>query len=65
MRFVRDAIANAIDKQKASAEKRGRTNHEKFTIGDKEYYRQQAFKTRLSLTLEETNLWQGLLAHSM
>uniref|UniRef100_A0AAV1TEA6 Uncharacterized protein n=1 Tax=Peronospora matthiolae TaxID=2874970 RepID=A0AAV1TEA6_9STRA len=34
-RFVCDAIANAVDKQKAAAEKRGRTNHEKLTIGDK------------------------------
>ena len=34
-RFVRDAIANAVDKQKASADKRGRTKYEKFTIGDK------------------------------
>ena len=31
---MRDDIANAVDKQKASADKHGRTNHEKFTIGD-------------------------------
>uniref|UniRef100_A0AAV1TY27 Uncharacterized protein n=1 Tax=Peronospora matthiolae TaxID=2874970 RepID=A0AAV1TY27_9STRA len=35
MRFVRDAIANAVDKHIAAADKRGRTYHEKLTIGKK------------------------------
>lgn len=35
MRLVRDAIANAVDKQKASVDARGRKNHERFMLGDK------------------------------
>uniref|UniRef100_A0AAV1TE21 Uncharacterized protein n=1 Tax=Peronospora matthiolae TaxID=2874970 RepID=A0AAV1TE21_9STRA len=34
-RFDRDAGANAVEKPKADADKRGRTIQEKFTIGDK------------------------------
>ncbi|GAB9477542.1 hypothetical protein Gpo141_00014630, partial [Globisporangium polare] len=34
-RFVRDAIALAVDKQKASADQRGRKHKESFVIGDR------------------------------